>query len=163
MKATGKALVGDDRLIVPRKLVHMYNLPPPFSFIIFPVVNLPRYIIGGKANLEVYRYVSPRMRAQRTLELLRLGLKERLPWTKERQSLEEEPMRTEAKVQVTDAIREWDYGEYEGKTSKQIKEEREEKGLGKWDIWRHGCPGGEYVLPFYFHSCSWFCLLYTRF
>ena len=29
MKATGKALVGNDRLIVPRKLVHMYVPPPP--------------------------------------------------------------------------------------------------------------------------------------
>lgn len=29
MKATGKALVGDDRLIVPRKLVHMCVLTLP--------------------------------------------------------------------------------------------------------------------------------------
>lgn len=47
-------------------------------------------------------------------------------------------------MEVTEAIREWDYGDYEGLTSKQIRERREEKGEGKWDIWRDGCPGGEY-------------------
>jgi probable phosphoglycerate mutase len=52
-------------------------------------------------------------------------------------------------VQITEAICEWDYGEYEGLTSKQIQESRKQKGLGPWDIWRDGCPGGEYV---YFSS-----------
>ncbi|GCB21577.1 sedoheptulose 1,7-bisphosphatase [Aspergillus awamori] len=79
IKATGKALVGNDRLIVPRKLVHVY--------------------------------VSPRARAQRTLELLEIGCKERLPWNEARKSEDEEPIRTEAKVEVTEAVREWDYGE----------------------------------------------------
>ncbi|GLA23834.1 hypothetical protein AnigIFM63604_005516 [Aspergillus niger] len=111
IKATGKALVGNDRLIVPRKLVHVY--------------------------------VSPRARAQRTLELLEIGCKERLPWNEARKSEDEEPIRTEAKVEVTEAVREWDYGEYEGLTSKQIREMRREKGEGEWDIWRDGCPGGE--------------------
>ncbi|PKX96079.1 histidine phosphatase family protein [Aspergillus novofumigatus IBT 16806] len=111
IKATGKALVGNDRLIAPKKLVHVY--------------------------------VSPRTRAQRTLELLEIGCKERLPWTETRKSEEEEPIRTEAKVEITDAIREWDYGDYEGLTSKQITELREKNGQGPWDIWRDGCPGGE--------------------
>ncbi|GIK06238.1 hypothetical protein Aspvir_001883 [Aspergillus viridinutans] len=111
IKATGKALVGNDRLIVPKKLVHVY--------------------------------VSPRTRAQRTLELLEIGCKERLPWTEARKSEEEEPIRTEAEVEITDAIREWDYGDYEGLTSKQIRELREKNGQGPWDIWRDGCPGGE--------------------
>lgn len=48
-------------------------------------------------------------------------------------------------MEVTEAVREWDYGEYEGLTSKQIREMRREKGEGEWDIWRDGCPGGEYV------------------
>jgi phosphohistidine phosphatase SixA len=48
IRATGKALVGDDRLIVPSNLAHIY--------------------------------VSPRTRAQRTLELLNLGCKDRFPW-----------------------------------------------------------------------------------
>ncbi|PWY90489.1 phosphoglycerate mutase family protein, partial [Aspergillus sclerotioniger CBS 115572] len=111
IKATGKALVGNDRLIVPKKLVHVY--------------------------------VSPRARAQRTLELLEIGCRERLPWSGERKSEEEEPIRTEARVEVTEAVREWDYGEYEGLTSRQIRELRAERGEGAWDIWRDGCPGGE--------------------
>lgn len=52
-------------------------------------------------------------------------------------------IRTHARIQVTDAIREWDYGDYEGLTSKQIREQRAERGEGAWDIWRDGCPGGE--------------------
>ena len=61
---------------------------------------------------------------------------------------EEAPLnvKTDAKVQIIDDIREWGYGDYEGKTSKQIREERERDGQGKWDIWRDGCPGGEYVM-----------------
>jgi broad specificity phosphatase PhoE len=33
---------------------------------------------------------------------------------------------------------EWDYGEYEGRTSKEIRVERP-----RWDIFEDGCPGGE--------------------
>lgn len=33
---------------------------------------------------------------------------------------------------------EWDYGEYEGRTTAQIREERP-----GWDLFRDGCPGGE--------------------
>lgn len=88
-------------------------------------------------------YVSPRHRTQRTLELLEIGCKERLPWKESRKAENEEPIRTEAKVEITEAIREWDYGDYEGLTSKQIKEDRKAKGEEPWDIWRQGCPGGE--------------------
>ena len=35
---------------------------------------------------------------------------------------------------------EWDYGEYEGKTSDEIHQQRPE-----WQVFRHGCPGGESV------------------
>lgn len=38
---------------------------------------------------------------------------------------------------------EWDYGDYEGITSAEIKKQRQAQGLGPWDIWRDGCPGGE--------------------
>lgn len=49
-----------------------------------------------------------------------------------------------AKVQVTDDVREWDYGDYEGITSPDIRQMRKEQGYqGTWDIWRDGCPGGE--------------------
>ena len=56
---------------------------------------------------------------------------------------QESKIRTNAKVQITDAIREWDYGLYEGITSSEIAAQRQAQGLGAWDIWRDGCPGGE--------------------
>ena len=95
-------------------------------------------------SLLLYRYVSPRRRAQRTLELLGLCCAERFPWQDERTHADEE-IRTNAKVQVTGDIREWDYGDYEGLTSMQIREQRKQRGEAVWDIWRDGCPGGEYV------------------
>jgi broad specificity phosphatase PhoE len=39
---------------------------------------------------------------------------------------------------LTDDLREWEYGEYEGLTTPQIWENAPE-----WDLWRDGCPGGE--------------------
>lgn len=108
--ATGKALVGNDRLIVPRNLAHIY--------------------------------VSPRTRAKRTLELLNLGCRDAYPWSSSSSS--DPNPRTNASIQVTNAIREWDYGAYEGKTSPQIRQARREQGLNAdWDIWRDGCEGGE--------------------
>lgn len=92
------------------------------------------------------RYVSPRKRAQRTLELLDLGCHDRLPWASSSTPSDQhstESIVGKAKVQITEDIREWDYGDYEGKTSKAIREERKESGEGIWDIWRDGCPGGE--------------------
>nr|POE66189.1 sedoheptulose 1,7-bisphosphatase [Quercus suber] len=124
VRATGRALVGADRLIVPKNLAHIY--------------------------------VSPRKRAQRTLELLGLGPTEQdLPWDchgKIEPGSERDAGATgaqghggnvSAKVEVTEAVREWDYGDYEGITSKEIAAQRKERGEEKWDIWRDGCPGGE--------------------
>lgn len=109
--ATGKALVGPDRLIVPKNLAHIY--------------------------------VSPRKRAQRTLELLNLGCS--LPWTQQASNEPHDHSKgeTTAKVEITDAIREWDYGDYEGVTSQDIDRIRTAQGLPKWNIWSDGCPGGE--------------------
>jgi broad specificity phosphatase PhoE len=41
-------------------------------------------------------------------------------------------------VETTDDLREWDYGDYEGITTPQIRESRP-----GWYLWRDGCPGGE--------------------
>lgn len=46
-------------------------------------------------------------------------------------------------MEITNDIREWEYGLYEGITSAEIKAQRERDGLQPWDIWRDGCPGGE--------------------
>jgi probable phosphoglycerate mutase len=59
---------------------------------------------------------SPLRRARETCELAGLG---------------------EAAV-IDEDLREWDYGEYEGLTTPQIREQRPD-----WVLWRDGCPGGE--------------------
>lgn len=94
---------------------------------------------------KLFRYVSPRSRAQKTLELLDIGCHDPFPWQKpsEQQQQQQRPPRTDARVTVTGDIAEWDYGEYEGITSAEIRKRRSEQGLGSWDIWRDGCPGGE--------------------
>tara|TARA_R110002060_G_scaffold74466_1_gene83722 strand:- start:421 stop:624 length:204 start_codon:yes stop_codon:yes gene_type:complete len=66
----------------------------------------------------------------------------KLPWQETRLHGDEH-IRTEANVQITEDIREWDYGDYEGITSAEIREIRKKEGKGPWDIWRDGCPGGE--------------------
>ena len=94
-----------------------------------------------EADFGTSSYVSPRHRAQRTLELLDIGCRDKLPWQDCRN--EALDVRTDAKIQITEDIREWNYGEYEGITSAEIKERRKQQGLPEWDIWRDGCPGGE--------------------
>ncbi len=39
---------------------------------------------------------------------------------------------------LSDDLKEWDYGEYEGLTTPQIR-----AGRPDWILWRDGCPGGE--------------------
>ncbi len=58
---------------------------------------------------------SPRVRARRTAELS--GFPE---------------------SEVDDDLAEWDYGDYEGVTTEQIRE-----SVPGWTIWTHPCPGGE--------------------
>lgn len=42
--------------------------------------------------------------------------------------------------EIRDELREWDYGEYEGLTTAEIREKRP-----GWTVWNGGCPGGETV------------------
>ncbi|KWX66091.1 acid phosphatase [Mycobacterium sp. NAZ190054] len=58
---------------------------------------------------------SPRVRAQLTAELAGLTVDA-----------------------VDDLISEWDYGDYEGTTTAEIR-----KAVPNWLVWTHGCPGGE--------------------
>jgi broad specificity phosphatase PhoE len=41
-------------------------------------------------------------------------------------------------AETNEALLEWDYGDYEGITTAEIRTERPE-----WFLWRDGCPGGE--------------------
>ncbi|MCU1484322.1 MAG: Phosphoglycerate mutase [Actinomycetia bacterium] len=79
--------------------------------------------VRTRALLEGWKFdavlVSPLGRAQETLELLD---------------------RTEP-VTVTDDLREWDYGDDEGRTTAEIREVRP-----GWTVWRDGPAGGESLL-----------------
>lgn len=61
-------------------------------------------------------WTSPLSRAAQTCELAGLG----------------------AVAERRDALLEWDYGDYEGITTTEIREQRPD-----WYLWRDGCPGGE--------------------
>jgi probable phosphoglycerate mutase len=44
----------------------------------------------------------------------------------------------ESRIEVLDDLREWDYGEFEARTTKEIRED-----VPGWLLWRDGAPGGE--------------------
>ena len=74
--------------------------------------------VGAWLQEQEFSHVltSPRERARRTCELAGLP----------------------NPVEVEPALAEWDYGEYEGRTSLEIRERRP-----GWTVYRDGCPGGE--------------------
>jgi broad specificity phosphatase PhoE len=63
-------------------------------------------------------FTSPLQRAQRTCELAGFG----------------------AGAEIDPDLVEWNYGDYEGRTTAAIRSERPD-----WDLFRDGCPGGESV------------------
>jgi probable phosphoglycerate mutase len=69
--------------------------------------------LAGRTFVSVIS--SPRKRALRTAELAGLQVGE-----------------------VTEDLAEWNYGEYEGITSAEIRKDRPD-----WSLWTDGCPGGE--------------------
>jgi len=97
-------------------------------------------------------YVSPRQRAQRTLELLfdTAGREACLS-----PSLGEDGGQVgvgsgTVDVRVTEDVAEWGYGDYEGLLTHEIRELRKERGHDKeraWDIWRDGAEGEGSEMP----------------
>lgn len=71
--------------------------------------------LSQMALRDPYVVCSPRVRAQTTAELAGLTIDE-----------------------VNPLISEWDYGDYEGTTTVEIR-----KAVPNWLVWTHGCPGGE--------------------
>ena len=74
--------------------------------------------VGGRLAGQSFGLVlsSPLLRARETCELAGFG----------------------ASMEICEDLREWDYGDYEGLTTPQIREQNP-----GWDLWRDGCPGGE--------------------
>ena len=78
-------------------------------------------------------FVSPRKRARTTFDLLFDGVGN-------------EALFKEGRVSTPHELAEWDYGQYEGLLTNEIRARRKEQGLDKeapWDIWRDGCEDGE--------------------
>jgi len=76
-------------------------------------------------------FISPRTRARHTYELLFDGASQK---------------ELERKPEITEDIREWEYGAYEGLLTAQIRAARKERGLDTerpWNIWVDGCEDGE--------------------
>ena len=71
-------------------------------------------LLGGVRFARVLS--SPLARARETAELAGLG----------------------ADLETDADLSEWDYGDYEGITTEEIREQRP-----GWDLWTDGCPGGE--------------------
>jgi probable phosphoglycerate mutase len=76
-------------------------------------------------------FISPRTRAYRTYEIL---------------FDESARKELEGKTEITEDIREWEYGAYEGLLTAQIRAARKRRGLDTekpWNIWVDGCEDGE--------------------
>lgn len=74
--------------------------------------------LGGRLSHIAFTHVltSPRQRARLTCELAGLG----------------------ETAEIEQDLAEWDYGDYEGKQSVDIRKDRP-----GWNVYRDGCPGGE--------------------
>ncbi|RLV93447.1 Sedoheptulose 17-bisphosphatase [Spathaspora sp. JA1] len=104
--------------------------------------NTGTHLIGNgftnmiKPKNITHIFVSPRLRARHTAELL---LEKVDPAVKE-----------QIPIVIDEDIREWEYGDYEGLKTNEIIELRKSRGLDqdlapgdKWNIFRDGCENGE--------------------
>jgi sedoheptulose-bisphosphatase len=99
------------------------------------VSSSARVIVGPGKIIDPSRlahlFISPRTRAYRTYEIL---------------FDEATRKELEGKAEITEDIREWEYGAYEGLLTAQIRAARKQRGLDTdkpWNIWVDGCEGGE--------------------
>ncbi|TAQ90170.1 Sedoheptulose-bisphosphatase/4-nitrophenylphosphatase [Chlorociboria aeruginascens] len=99
------------------------------------VASSGKVIVGSGKIIDpaklAHLFISPRTRAQRTYEILfdetaRKNLRER--------------------AEISEDIREWEYGVYDGLLTAEIRAGRKERGLDSlrpWNIWEDGCEDGE--------------------
>ncbi|KAH6674472.1 histidine phosphatase superfamily [Halenospora varia] len=99
------------------------------------VSSSAKVIVGNGKILDpskiAHLFISPRTRAKRTYEILFDGAAKK---------------ELESKSEITEDIREWEYGAYEGLLTAQIRAARKERGLDAerpWNIWVDGCEDGE--------------------
>jgi broad specificity phosphatase PhoE len=117
-------------------------------FLPSPYTRKPKNSISDN---KIYSYCSPRGRARRTCELLNIGVHGRVVWRDECVSNNPGNTNQQTKsgtpVEVTERLKEWDYGDYEGLTIDEVHQLRKERGLEQgnrtWNIWVDGCEGGE--------------------
>lgn len=79
----------------------------------------------------VHLFISPRTRARRTYDLL---------------FDESARAQLEGSAEITEDIREWEYGAYEGLLTAEIRDTRQSRHLDQekpWNIWESGCEDGE--------------------
>ncbi|KAI9853194.1 MAG: hypothetical protein M1838_000050 [Thelocarpon superellum] len=88
-------------------------------------------------------FISPRKRAQMTFDILF-------------EENDKQSLQAAQKISTTKRLAEWDYGLYEGLSTREIRALRKEHGLDQetpWDIWRDGCEGGEYATSLLYKAC----------
>lgn len=81
-----------------------------------------------------------RDQARRTAALL-AGLQPRQPYvitSPRRRAVDTARLAGLTASETSEDLAEWDYGEYEGMTTEQIRED-----VPGWTVWTHPCPGGE--------------------
>ncbi|KAI5966422.1 uncharacterized protein KGF55_000731 [Candida pseudojiufengensis] len=78
-------------------------------------------------------FSSPRLRARHTTQLLLKAIPPEI--------------RSKIPVEYDEDITEWNYGQYEGLTTAEIRKSRHDRGIDPpdhdWSIWSDGCEGGE--------------------
>lgn len=101
------------------------------------VLGTGKILVGPGKLIDPARlahvFISPRVRARKTFDLLFDGVGKK-------ELVEHD------KVSITESLAEWDYGKYEGLLTKEIRARRKSQGLDQeqpWDIWRDGCEDGE--------------------